>query len=105
MGLFFSVVKPGKQVVTRRSQQSNVTTNPPRGFLKLKKLPTAAPSPSVKEYCGCGWPHNLLIPKGRVEGMRFQLFVMVTDWENDKVMLEQNAMASWSYAFLFLPLW
>ena len=34
-------------------------------------------------YCGCGWPLNLLIPRGTAAGMKADLFVLVTDWEKD----------------------
>jgi hypothetical protein len=36
-------------------------------------------------FCGCGWPQNLLIPKGSAEGLQCQLFVMVSDGTIDQV--------------------
>lgn len=36
-------------------------------------------------FCGCGWPHHMLIPKGLPEGLVFQLFVMITNFEDDRV--------------------
>ena len=36
-------------------------------------------------FCGCGWPQHMLLPRGKQEGMPFQIFVMVTDWAQDKV--------------------
>ena len=36
-------------------------------------------------YCGCGWPHHLLIPKGIPEGMIYDIFIMVTNGEEDAV--------------------
>ena len=36
-----------------------------------------------KSYCGCGWPLNLLIPRGTPTGMKAYLFVLVTDWKKD----------------------
>lgn len=30
-------------------------------------------------YCDCGWPYNLLVPRGTKEGMKFRLMVMATD--------------------------
>merc|ERR1712126_552331 len=32
----------------------------------------------------CGHPHRMLLPKGTPEGMKFDVFVMVTDFEKDK---------------------
>jgi len=37
-------------------------------------------SPVVRER---GWPANLLLPRGRREGMLFRFMVMLTDWERD----------------------
>lgn len=36
-------------------------------------------------YCGCGWPHYMLIPKGTPSGFKCRLFAMLTDYEQDKV--------------------
>ncbi|CAG8848917.1 38544_t:CDS:2, partial [Gigaspora margarita] len=36
-------------------------------------------------YCGCGWPYHLLLPRGTREGMKFKLFVFISDWNADKV--------------------
>ncbi|KAL1459426.1 hypothetical protein WDU94_011408 [Cyamophila willieti] len=36
-------------------------------------------------FCGCGWPQHMLIPKGSPEGFPCQLFVMVSDYEQDRV--------------------
>lgn len=31
-----------------------------------------------EDYCDCGWPYNLLLPKGTPDGMAFRLMVMFT---------------------------
>lgn len=36
-------------------------------------------------YCGCGWPLHLLIPKGTVDGIEYDLFAMVTNYTEDQV--------------------
>lgn len=36
-------------------------------------------------YCSCGWPYNLLLPRGTEEGMPFRLAVICSDWEIDQV--------------------
>jgi hypothetical protein len=33
----------------------------------------------------CGFPHRLLLPKGKPEGMVYQLYVVVTDYDKDIV--------------------
>lgn len=40
--------------------------------------------------CGCGWPEHLLLPKGKPEGMKFDVFVMITDYTNDRVGCKDN---------------
>lgn len=37
------------------------------------------------DFCGCGWPQHLYIPKGSHKGMPFDLFVMVTNYDEDHV--------------------
>ncbi|KAI4454575.1 larval storage protein/phenoloxidase [Holotrichia oblita] len=43
-------------------------------------------------FCGCGWPAHLLIPKGNPEGFLCQLFVMVSNYADDRV--EQDLTGS-----------
>lgn len=33
----------------------------------------------------CGYPHRLLLPKGTTQGMAFNLYVTITNYEQDKV--------------------
>jgi tyrosinase len=33
---------------------------------------------NTEDYCDCGWPYNLLLPKGTANGMGFRLLVMIT---------------------------
>jgi tyrosinase len=40
-------------------------------------------------YCTCGWPYNLLLPRGTPEGMPFRLAVVCTDWEIDRTPTEE----------------
>jgi hypothetical protein len=36
-------------------------------------------------YCTCGWPYNLLLPRGTAEGMPFRIVAICSDWEIDRV--------------------
>nr|XP_053647282.1 hemocyanin F chain-like [Cherax quadricarinatus] len=65
------------QQITRKTQVKRVEDE----FIKR------APPPANNEFnfCGCGWPEHLLLPRGKPEGMTYQLFVMLTDYEKDKV--------------------
>lgn len=44
----------------------------------------------IKQYCGCGWPEYLILPKGSIKGTKYQLFVMISDYNQDKVSTEQK---------------
>ena len=68
---------------TRKSLDSSVLMEP---FPTVEEIKAGrANKPCHHRYCGCGWPKNLLIPRGTREGMRTDLFVMVTNWEDDAV--------------------
>jgi tyrosinase len=69
----------------------------------IRKPATKPPTPLVRtgnqsedEYCNCGWPYNLLVPRGTADGMDFRLMVMVTDWELDRV-AQDSACGSMSF--------
>ncbi|CAG8698181.1 8135_t:CDS:1, partial [Scutellospora calospora] len=36
-------------------------------------------------FCDCGWPYNLMIPRGRKEGLNFKIIVFITDGTDDLV--------------------
>ena len=48
------------------------------------------------DYCQCGWPYNLLLPRGTREGMPFMLTAMVTDAGYDRVE-QDHACGSMSF--------
>ncbi|XP_046989756.1 phenoloxidase 1-like [Schistocerca americana] len=74
---------PGCNKYERHSIESSVTVPSERTFSNLNS------SDPIKEegfaYCGCGWPQHMLIPKGTTEGFPAELFVMITDYDIDKV--------------------
>lgn len=50
-----------------------------------------------RAYCECGWPYNLLLPRGQKgKGMKFTIMVMITDWNKDTVG-EEDCCGSMSY--------
>jgi len=70
--IYIIAVNPGETQIIRNSTQSTLSL--PWKLEESENVPT----PEVP-YCGCGWPHHLLIPRGTPEGMIFDLFVLVTD--------------------------
>lgn len=78
-----------RAVVYRRSDQSAVVRKPaikdPSKLGPITHVDLPRPDSDDISYCTCGWPYSLLLPRGTREGMRFQLMVMVTDWQLDAV--------------------
>jgi hypothetical protein len=44
----------------------------------------------ASNYCTCGWPYNLLLPRGTEEGLAFRLIVVCTDGEFDQAMGDES---------------
>ncbi|XP_054709529.1 hemocyanin D chain-like [Uloborus diversus] len=80
---FVTTLEPGKNTIQRRSLDSSVTLSAIPTFDELEKGDVLAGK--ATEYCSCGWPEHMLVPKGTPRGMVFHLFVMLTDYEQDKV--------------------
>nr|CAZ66712.1 hemocyanin subunit 3a [Pandinus imperator] len=80
---FTATLQPGKNTVVRSSVDSSVTLSQQHTFEELEK--GEGLDESRTEFCSCGWPQHLLVPKGDIKGMEFHLFVMLTDREKDKV--------------------
>jgi hypothetical protein len=81
MDKFLHTAKPGRSVVYRPSALSSV----------IRKPATRPPGPTSPEngrspsaYCQCGWPYNLLLPRGNKSGMPFRLLAMLTDTSWDR---------------------
>lgn len=81
-------VNPGDNLIRRRSTESSVTIPFDRTFRNLdRNRPGAGTAEEAQfNFCGCGWPHHMLIPKGlQGAGLACDLFVMVTDLQQDRV--------------------
>lgn len=80
-------MNPGQNVIPRRSTDSSVTIPFERTFRNLdQSRPNAGTVDAAAfDFCGCGWPQHMLIPKGLPEGLQCQLFVMVSDYEGDRI--------------------
>nr|CCA94925.1 hemocyanin subunit d [Mastigoproctus giganteus] len=74
---------PGKNTITRSSDKSSVTITHVPTFDELEAGIGVGENDS--EFCSCGWPSHMLVPRGTTRGMKFQLFVMLTDFEKDDV--------------------
>ncbi|KAJ8926016.1 hypothetical protein NQ315_009871 [Exocentrus adspersus] len=79
-------LKQGRNIIKRASTQSSVTIPFERTFRDLDtNRPTGGDALAQFNFCGCGWPQHMLIPKGTPEGMPCQLFVMISNYADDRV--------------------
>jgi len=78
---FHQELAPGKNVVNRNAADSNVTLSHTYSFEELKA--GQGGSADANEYCSCGWPEHMLLPRGNHKGMEFELFVIATDYTVD----------------------
>ncbi|KAF4519140.1 hypothetical protein B566_EDAN007413 [Ephemera danica] len=77
---------PRMTTITRNSSQSTVTIPFERTFRDLEtNRPQNSAALAQFNFCGCGWPQHMLVPKGNSDGMPCQLFVMLTDYTEDRV--------------------
>jgi tyrosinase len=92
MDKFRHTLHPSERaVIFRRAEASSVIRKPAVKTLGPVEIPVVDPhthtgdAKSPENYCDCGWPYNLLLPRGTREGMKFRLLVMLTDWTIDQV--------------------
>ncbi|ODM97026.1 Hemocyanin E chain, partial [Orchesella cincta] len=79
---FQADLKVGRNIITRNSRDNSLTKPWSRSLKDYER----GPDPSgAADYCGCGFPTHLFIPKGNTKGMAFDLFVMVTNFDEDYV--------------------
>nr|CAC44751.1 hemocyanin subunit 3 [Cupiennius salei] len=78
---FHKELAPGKNVINRNAAESNVTLSHTYTFDELRSG-EGGPA-DANEYCSCGWPEHMLLPKGTHKGMEYELFVMATDYTQD----------------------
>ncbi|KAK7074704.1 Common central domain of tyrosinase [Halocaridina rubra] len=87
MDKFTVTLRPGPNQLSRASTESSITAPPELTFRELETgtLEYGTDIASRFGACGCGWPQHMLVPRGNRNGMDFQLFFLITDWEKDKV--------------------
>jgi tyrosinase len=86
MDKFGITLPPSTRVVIYRpARLSSVVRKPAwRPTENRPALPPGTPQ-SARNYCDCGWPYHLLLPRGTRQGLPFRVMVMMTDWLIDRV--------------------
>jgi hypothetical protein len=80
----FQATVPGdtRTVIARAATRSSVVQKP---AVRPPQPRRSAGIDAAANYCTCGWPLHLLLPRGTPEGLSFRLLVMLTDWATDEV--------------------
>ncbi|CAL7941780.1 unnamed protein product [Xylocopa violacea] len=83
----FSVdLDAGKNTIERKSTDSAVTIPFHQIFPDPDDvIPAECKDSNSTNFCGCGWPHYLLVPKGNNGGFHMDVFVMVSNFKDDVV--------------------
>lgn len=78
---------PGENQIRQRSDDSSVTIPYERSFRRIgsEDQPRNAENRAQFQFCGCGWPNHMLLPKGTAAGAKFDIFVMISDKQQDVV--------------------
>uniref|UniRef100_A0A182WQI0 Tyrosinase copper-binding domain-containing protein n=1 Tax=Anopheles minimus TaxID=112268 RepID=A0A182WQI0_9DIPT len=91
-------LRPGMNSIVRRSASSSVTIPYERTFGNVVQ---ANAGNVQSRFCGCGWPAHMLLPKGNASGVAYDLFAMVSRFEDDNanVNYDENSGCDDSYSF------
>ncbi|XP_046384805.1 phenoloxidase 1-like [Ischnura elegans] len=76
--------KTKDNIIVRSSTSSSISIPFERTFMELES-PNIGTTDDGLNYCGCGWPQNMLVPKGTADGFPCQLFVMISNFNDDRV--------------------
>lgn len=93
MDKFTVSLKPGQNDITRMSTDSSVTIPFENTFRNLNERP-ADESEYEFNFCGCGWPQHMLVPRGTTDGYPMIVFVMISDYKNDMIIQEPTTHGS-----------
>ncbi|KAJ3109863.1 Polyphenol oxidase 1 [Phlyctochytrium planicorne] len=89
MDKFIVNLKKGeKKVVARRLDDSSVIRKPAQKTVEQmddRRDEDDGLDRAGDQYCDCGWPFNMVVPRGTPEGSAFRLVVLATDAKVDRV--------------------
>jgi len=88
MDRFHVELKEGKNYIQRKSIESTFTAKKRRSLYELQKM-LLEDSISQDEFNwgGCGWPQEMLLPRGREDGMEFHLLAVLSPFIMDDAAL------------------
>ncbi|KAJ3212444.1 Polyphenol oxidase 1 [Dinochytrium kinnereticum] len=83
-----SIPANSKKVVSRRMDDASVIRKPAQKTVEQmddRRDEDDGLDRAGDQYCDCGWPFNMLVPRGTPEGTHFRLAVLATDAKIDRV--------------------
>uniref|UniRef100_A0A1Y9HAL1 Tyrosinase copper-binding domain-containing protein n=1 Tax=Anopheles farauti TaxID=69004 RepID=A0A1Y9HAL1_9DIPT len=90
-------LRRGTNNIVRQSSSSSVTIPFERTFGNVVQANAANVQ---SRFCGCGWPAHMLLPKGNARGVVYDLFAMVSRFEDDNATsYDETAGCDDSYSF------
>ncbi|XP_023951055.2 phenoloxidase 1 [Bicyclus anynana] len=87
MDKFVIPLNAGQNTIVRQSSESSVSIPFEQTFRDLSQQGTDPRQIDLVSfnYCGCGWPQHMLVPKGTEPGAQYDLFVMLSNYDLDSV--------------------
>ncbi|CAH2266231.1 phenoloxidase 1-like [Pararge aegeria] len=87
MDRFVVPLNAGQNRIVRQSTQSSLTIPFEQTFRDLSAQGSDARNPTLASFnfCGCGWPQHMLVPKGTEPGAQYDLFIMLSNYELDSI--------------------
>ncbi|CAG8558490.1 7681_t:CDS:2 [Acaulospora colombiana] len=95
----FQQILPANKVtvVARDCDKSSVVAQPPKKTAEdLDDNADVPDDEEFQEFCDCGWPYHLVLPRGNREGLPFKLVVFITDG-SDKAESAKECCGSLSF--------
>lgn len=87
MDRFVMQLNSGQNTINRLSTQSSLTIPFEQTFrdLSAQSNDPRRPNLATFNFCGCGWPQHMLVPRGTEAGATYQLFVMLSNYDLDSI--------------------
>ncbi|KAL0867933.1 hypothetical protein ABMA27_008607 [Loxostege sticticalis] len=87
MDRFVTPLNAGENRIVRQSTESEITIPFEQTFrdLSIQREDPKRTDLAAFNFCGCGWPQHMLVPKGTEAGTPYVLFVMLSNYEFDAV--------------------
>ncbi|MEM7095955.1 MAG: tyrosinase family protein [Actinomycetota bacterium] len=89
MDKFKVEVEPGPNTFYRSASESSVVKKAAIKPPQVEVDPAGDPT-DTSDYCSCGWPYNLLLPRGTRDGSAYELLVIYTDAAIDDVIADRT---------------